>query len=200
MPAQPSAWTRPLDLAWEAFLEGSIPVGCVVTDASGAVVAEGRNRVSAPAGPGLSGTYIAHAEMNALASLPPGEYGDHTIWSTLEPCFMCTGAIVHSHVGVARFAAADPFIAGVEGLPGLNPWVARRWPQRHGPETGPVGELAGLLHVAWHVRRKPEGTVVSFYAHTDPDLIVRARAALDVLADPPATWQEAADLLGIGPV
>jgi tRNA(adenine34) deaminase len=88
-------WRECFELAWEAFGAGTIPVGAVVVDASGATVARGRNRIfeaTAPAGQ-LAGTYIAHAELNALAELPAlptrdgqGPYSRHTLYTTLEPC------------------------------------------------------------------------------------------------------------------
>lgn len=191
-------WHRSLQLAWESFLEGSVPVGCVITDGSGEIVAEGRNRVASrePGEHGLAATYIAHAEINALAALPPGEFDDHTIWSTLEPCFMCSGAIVHSHIGVSRFAASDPLIGGAERMPELNAWVASRWPQRVGPDTGPLGAFCGLLHLVWHERRKPNGTVMRFHRSVDPELAKRVSTAVETLHDPPDTWQDAARILG----
>ena len=38
------AWERALELAWESFCGGTTPVGAVVTDAAGVIVAEGRGR------------------------------------------------------------------------------------------------------------------------------------------------------------
>jgi tRNA(Arg) A34 adenosine deaminase TadA len=72
---------RALELAWDAFRAGSLPVGAVLTDGNGVVVAEGRNRIGegvAPPGR-LRGTGIAHAEMDVLAQLPMGDYSDHTL-------------------------------------------------------------------------------------------------------------------------
>ena len=45
------AWERALDLAWDAFCAGTTPVGAVVIDAAGAIVAEGRGRRYEPAAP-----------------------------------------------------------------------------------------------------------------------------------------------------
>ena len=45
------AWERTLELAWDAFCAGTTPVGAVVIDAAGAIVAEGRGRRYEPAGP-----------------------------------------------------------------------------------------------------------------------------------------------------
>jgi len=182
----PAPWRRCLHLAWESLSEGSVPVGSVITDGSGAIVAEGRNRAfgDPPPGPGLGGTYVAHAEINALASLPPGDYPDHTIWSSLEPCFMCSAAIFHSHVGTARYAAADPLMAGVSDLPDINDWVRSRWPDRVGPLAGPLGIAAGALHQVWHLRRKPEGVVAVTLRDADPGI---AEVAVRMAASGPDT-------------
>lgn len=188
------AWRSAFELAWESFQEGSVPVGAVITDPVGSIVAAGRNRsFAAESAPGLGGTYIAHAEINALARLVPGEYEDHTIWSTLEPCFMCTAAIFHSHVGAARFAAADPLVEGVERLPELSRWVRSRWPERRGPEDGWLGSVAGLLHVLWHLRRKPDGVVIQVHRAEDPATLalVEQAATLETLADPESSLDDA---------
>jgi tRNA(Arg) A34 adenosine deaminase TadA len=170
------SWRRCLELAWESWREGSIPVGSVITDATGRIVAEGRNRAFGAPAPeaALAGTYVAHAEMNALAKLAPGDYPEHTIWSSLEPCFMCSAAVFHSHVGTVRFAVSDPLMTGVSSLPETNAWVRTRWPARHGPLEGHAGDFAGLLHLLWHLQRKPDGVVVRAYLRAERRLVAAA--------------------------
>ncbi|MGW2833173.1 deaminase [Streptomyces sp. NPDC001286] len=91
----PAVWRLPFELAWEAFRAGSRPVGAVLYDAGGRVVAAGRNRAQeaqAPRGQ-LAGTAIAHAEISALAQLPAGRRRDgHRLHTTLEPCLLCSGS------------------------------------------------------------------------------------------------------------
>lgn len=108
--------------AWDAFVAGSVPVGAVVVDPAGVIVCEGRNRrrdATAPAGH-LANTTIAHAELNTCAQLPPGDYWDHTMYTTLEPCLLCTAAMIHTHIGTVRYAAADPLWLGLDQLPQVN--------------------------------------------------------------------------------
>ncbi len=67
-------WERALELAWQAFCAGTTPVGAVVLNAEGIVVAEARGRryeTAAPPGQ-LAGSHVAHAEVNALAQLGAG--------------------------------------------------------------------------------------------------------------------------------
>jgi tRNA(Arg) A34 adenosine deaminase TadA len=173
-------WRTALRMAWEAHRSGNVGVGAVITDAAGAIVATGRNRVvdaEAPAGR-LRATYLAHAEMDVLAQLPHGDYPDHTLWTTLEPCLMCASAVVLSHVGSLRYAAADPLWSGIDRLPSLNAQVARRWPIRSGPVPGPVGAFCALLPLVWAMRRKPEGVVARAYAEHDPAMLALGRRCL----------------------
>ncbi len=50
----PEPWPMCFRLAWESFRAGSVPVGAVLVDAGGAVVATGRNRRGEPTGPTVS--------------------------------------------------------------------------------------------------------------------------------------------------
>jgi tRNA(Arg) A34 adenosine deaminase TadA len=170
------AWRECFELAWEGFRAGSLPVGAVLADPSGAIVSRGRNRLSddsAPAGQ-VSGSFIAHAEINALATLPPGDYTGFTLYSTLEPCFLCTAALRHSHVGAVRFAAPDPVSQGVERLPELNPSMARRWPRREGPIGGPLEDLGAVLHLISAVDRGVT-SVIEGHEATMPEIVRLAR-------------------------
>src|SRR5258708_6995351 len=81
--------------AWSA---GCFGIGCVVVDGHGSVVARGRNRVLERATEPrlLAETLIAHAEMNALATLDldRGTGEDLSLYTTLEPCLMCASTLV----------------------------------------------------------------------------------------------------------
>ena len=169
-------WRVALAQAWAAHAAGNIGVGAVLTDDNGTVVAEGRNRiVDAEAPPGrLRSTFIAHAEMDVLAQLPPGDYPGHTVWTTLEPCLLCSSAIVMSSVGNVRYAARDWLWDGIDRLADVNDFVARRWPTRTGPLDGPVAAFCELLPVLWFVRRKPGGAVIRRYADRHPMLLLLA--------------------------
>src|SRR5919112_4197214 len=86
------------------------PSRAVVVDPGGDLVTQGRSRSNEPTGPSgqLAGTSLAHAEVNALAGLAPGDYWSHVLYTTLEPCLLCTAALTHAHVGAVRYAASDP--------------------------------------------------------------------------------------------
>jgi tRNA(adenine34) deaminase len=99
-----------LALALEALAAGEVPVGAVVV-ADGEIVARGRNAPVAANDP------TAHAEMAALreAAARLGNYRlvNATLYSTLEPCVMCAGALVAARVGTLVFAARDLRFGGV---------------------------------------------------------------------------------------
>ena len=121
-----------LTLAWEAYVSGNVGVGAVLTDPHGRVVAAGRNRVSdkkAPPGR-LRSTFIAHAELDVLGQLMPDDYRDHTLWTTLEPCPLCSMGVVMSNVGSVMFAARDRLWDRMIQLTEVNEFIANRWPAR----------------------------------------------------------------------
>ncbi len=95
-----------LEQAAQARALGEVPVGAVLLDAKGRLLATGFNRTIADHDP------TAHAEIVALRAAArtaqnyrlPGA----TLYVTLEPCAMCLGAMLHARVGRIVFAAADP--------------------------------------------------------------------------------------------
>ena len=96
---------RCLELAQRAADAGEVPVGALVVG-DGAILGEGRNRCEE------LGTPLAHAEIEALgaafAATGDGRLPGTVLYCSLEPCFMCTGALLHARVGRVVFAARDP--------------------------------------------------------------------------------------------
>ena len=147
-----TAWHRALELAWDSFLAGTTPVGAVVTGPAGSIVADGRGRrYEQPDSTGtqLAYCHIAHAEVNALAGLPPTRhYEDHVLLTTLEPCCMCLGAAVQATITRLHFAGRDPY-GGASKLELDTPQARRRPLTVTGPVSGPGGRFAELLHIRW---------------------------------------------------
>jgi tRNA(Arg) A34 adenosine deaminase TadA len=101
-----------LDEARAAAARGEVPVGAVVTDASGAVLARAGNEVEARQDPS------AHAEILALRAAAAARgtkwLADCTLTVTLEPCPMCAQAASLFRVKRLVFGAYDPKSGGVE--------------------------------------------------------------------------------------
>ncbi len=90
-------------LAQEA---GEVPVGAVIIDANGGLLASGFNRTIQDHDP------TGHAEVVALrtAAKKSGNYRlpGATLYVTLEPCVMCMGAMMHARLARVVFGASDP--------------------------------------------------------------------------------------------
>lgn len=104
---------RCLELARYSLSKGSSPIGSVIVDGTGTIISEGRNK-SAEAWPKspqrIGNSSFAHAEMDAfyrVARLENPE--DCTVYSSLEPCLMCGGAMGMIQIGRAVWACEDPW-------------------------------------------------------------------------------------------
>lgn len=174
-------WRAAVDQAWTSYAGGSLGVGAVVTTADGEVVVAGRNRIADEHGPAgrLYGTRLAHAEMDVLAALRDDRSPGLSLWTTLEPCLLCVGAILLFDLVDVRIAATDPLWHGTDGLRRLNPFVAEKWPARSGPADGALGRFGGLLPLLWFLRtRGRDHSVARAYAERDPQLLDRATRLL----------------------
>jgi len=91
--------------AESAERDGEVPVGAVVVH-DGGIIARGNNRVVRDSDP------TAHAEIVATraAGAVLGNYRLEgcTLYTTLEPCAMCAGAILHARIARLVYAASDP--------------------------------------------------------------------------------------------
>jgi tRNA(adenine34) deaminase len=161
------------ELAWKSLIGGTIGVGSVITDDEGAIIAKGRNRVyDVPGGDGLlQGNRLGHAEMNALAEVPTDySLADCTLWSTQQPCVLCSSAAVMSFVGNVRFLAADPIFAGIERMPELNDWLDRYWPNYEGPALEDRWAVSSMLFQLYAAASKnPTGEVMDENRQVEPE-------------------------------
>ena len=104
-----------LSVAADAAVRGEVPVGAVVLDRSGAVLASGGNERE------MTGDVAAHAEivamLRAAEALGQGwRLPGCTLVVTLEPCVMCAGAIVAARLERVVYGAFDPKAGAVTSL------------------------------------------------------------------------------------
>jgi tRNA(adenine34) deaminase len=130
-----------------------VPIGAVVLDQAGTVLATGANERETAADP------TAHAEVLALrragAALGTWQLAGCTLAVTLEPCTMCAGAIVLSRVARLVFGAWDPKAGAVGSL-----WdVVRDRRLNHRPEVvgGVRAEECAALLDAFFASKRPGG-------------------------------------------
>jgi len=141
---------RALALAADGARTGEVPVGALIVDEDGTILAEAANATRAMCDP------TAHAEMLAIRAAAARTGSDRlagtSLWVTLEPCAMCTGAIALARVARLYFGAPDPKGGAVIHGPRLfgQPTV------HHAPEIyGGIGETqsAELLRAFFAARR-----------------------------------------------
>jgi tRNA(adenine34) deaminase len=103
-----------LDEARKAEQMDEVPVGAVVVDAAGLIIARGFN------GPIHLVDPTGHAEMIAIRTAAHRVHNYRltgaTLYATIEPCIMCMGAILHARITRLVFGAADPKWGGAGSL------------------------------------------------------------------------------------
>jgi tRNA(adenine34) deaminase len=163
-------WRASLEESWSAYRAGSIPIGSVITDRGGWIVARGRNRIFEGTAdpPFLHGHRLAHAEMNALVSLGNSEPDPTSLvlYTTVEPCALCTGAIRMALIGEVRYAARDP-LAGSTELFGASRFMRRRPIKIVGPEREDLEALVIAMNVEFELRSSEVAVDENFPALED---------------------------------
>ena len=127
---------RAIELAEEAGARSNLPIGAVIS-LDGAIIAEGQNAIWFPAH-----SPDRHAEVQALRRVPQDLWDrseEMTLYTTLEPCLMCLGAIFLHRIGRVLYGAADAY-GGASQVSGHMPvyfeeraavteWIGPAYPQ-----------------------------------------------------------------------
>ena len=145
-----------LDEARLAQAEDEVPVGAVIV-LDGEVIGRGHNQVRAQSSP------MAHAELLALAQATklrgeprlPGA----TVYTTLEPCFMCAGALSHARVGRVVWAVRDPKFGACASLGEVlsDPRLNHRAEIHEGVLAEPARELLKSFFAEKRAQAKARG-------------------------------------------
>ncbi len=142
-----------LDAARAAADRGEVPVGAVIVDPAGKVVAADGNRTLETSDPS------AHAEMlvvrQACQRVGSARLPGYDLYVTLEPCAMCAAVIANARVRRLYFGAPDPKSGGVEH----GSCVFSHKTCHHTPDVyGGIGEMesAQLLSAFFAERRQKD--------------------------------------------
>jgi len=138
-----------LDLARQAAAADEVPVGAVVV-IDGEIVGRGCNQPIGRHDP------TAHAEILALrdAAQQLGNYRlpGSTLYATLEPCVMCTGAIMHARVARVVYGAKDPKTGAAGSV--IDLYGEDRLNHHAEIEGGVLAEECGALLSAFFAARR----------------------------------------------
>ena len=101
-----------LEEAAKALERGEVPVGAVIVEKSGTIIARAGNETRARLDP------AAHAEVLAIrqacTTLKTERLVDCDMYVTLEPCAMCASLIANARIRRIYFAASDPKSGGIQ--------------------------------------------------------------------------------------
>jgi tRNA(adenine34) deaminase len=149
-------WQICITEAWTAYCAGSIPIGAVIADSLGNVLARGRNCVFELSVEGyrLAGSPLAHAELNALLNLKATAVDTMTctLFTTMEPCPMCLGALRMHRVRRVSYAARDP-VAGSLALVTATPFMQRGQWEIVGAANRRLEQVLIALHTLFAIER-----------------------------------------------
>jgi tRNA(Arg) A34 adenosine deaminase TadA len=157
----PAHWRCAFRQAWAAYVAGTIPVGAVVVDPHGVIAAAARNRIfdaNDPPRGQLAGSWLAHAELNAIAQIDAERSRTTEGWAvytTFEPCPLCAGAITVAFRGriTVGYACPDPIGSGLRVLTETDIGRRRQWQVQQ--LRGPFAVFAELLLAVYTVEARP---------------------------------------------
>jgi len=142
-----------LGQAKKAADKDEVPVGAVLVDAAGNLIAAGHNQPITACDPS------AHAEMVVLraAAQKLGNYRlpDTTLYVTLEPCTMCVGAMVHARVGRLVYGAAEPKTGAIESAQRL--FETGRFNHQPRVEAGVLAGECSILLTRFFEKKRAQG-------------------------------------------
>ena len=127
---------KAISVANAAYKKGNLAIGAVISF-QGSVVSEGGNAIWYP-----NFDFTRHAEMEAIRNIPPQLWRQAeamTLYTTLEPCLMCFGAILLHGIGRVVYGVKEP-LAGSIGLVAHLPSLLRQQCERIQVSSGVLGE------------------------------------------------------------
>jgi tRNA(adenine34) deaminase len=133
---------RAIALAAEGLSKGLAPFGAVVVDSSGQIVGEGYNTVNSDFDPSAHGEVVAIR--NACANLKTLKLNGHTLYTSCEPCLMCTYVTTRTQISRVVYAARAEDVPGRPGLLHLTLPDVAAWINQH-PDWQPLEIVGDVL-------------------------------------------------------
>lgn len=134
-----------IEEAKQGLREGGLPIGAVLVR-DGQIIARGRNRRV------QNGDPMAHAEIDCLTSAGRQHtYRDTTLYSTLMPCFLCSGAVVQFGIPSVVVGESVNFPGG-RGPGGYSPQFLRA----HGVKLHDAEDAECIEMMAKFIRENPQ--------------------------------------------
>ena len=169
-----SPWRESFKESWTAYCSGSIPIGAVIADGSGEIHAVGRSRrfeARSESQDQIFGTPLSHAEVNAILCLDFNRINPHEciLYTTVEPCPLCVGAVAMSKIKTIMYAARDPY-AGSSNLLDATPYMRNKNIKSIGPHSELFENIVISLQVDFFLRvnRSSLGKVMSAWERELP--------------------------------
>ncbi|WP_433795086.1 nucleoside deaminase [Actinoplanes sp. CA-252034] len=183
---EPERWTLVAGQAWASYLAGGRGVGAVAADAG--VVCAVAGNADSPDGSGLR-----HAEIEAISRLSRETVRRVTLYTSLEPCVLCLGALTFSRVPRVVFAARDfSFSAGHRALAGA-PVLGARVPAFTGPLGGRLGAFCRLVPIVADLHNYHGSGRLGLEERLTPGLV---RLARDFTRAADEDWPDVLNRLG----
>ena len=173
-------WKACWDQAWQAYCDESNPIGAVIVDSTGNILAKGRNRIFGK--PPKDSRHIhnnplAHAEINALLTLDFDEFDPYSssLYTTVEPCPLCIGAICMSKIKKIHYGARDPW-AGSSNLLQATPYLRKKRIKAFGPDNNEFETAILSLQTDFSLRYRPERfqKVINRWMELHPEITRKA--------------------------
>ena len=148
-------WMRvALQEAEEAFNEEEVPVGAIVVK-DGMIIGRGHNRIEALNDP------TAHAEIIAISSaanrLNNWRLEGATLYTTLEPCLMCAGAILLARLKMVVYGARDEKFGAFGSIMDIRDY---KWNHRVEVVSGVLEDEASGILKEFFKKKRRDGRVV----------------------------------------
>lgn len=142
-------WFSCLELVVDGIIAGSLGISAIVTTSDGEVISRGRNQLfdNHSSVNVVRMSSVAHAEINALANLPHQYQRDKSLrlYTTVEPCPMCLGAIAMSTIRHVYIGSRDNW-ASCTDLLTTHAYLKRKNIQMYFPQNSHIERLFLTLH------------------------------------------------------